>query len=308
MSNFWTTLPKPIIALAPMAGYTDSAFRILAKEYGADLVYSEMISVDALCVNNQKTLRMLAHSKKEYPLIIQLFGNQPNKFAQATRVIDKKIRSNEVGLDINFGCPAAKVTKTGSGSALMNEIDKAIKIIQAVADNTQLPLSVKIRSKVKNITALKFIDKIKHLPWTTLMVHGRTLNQGFSGPIDYAAIKKIKKLLPDKIVLANGNIHSSQDAKSTLEKTNADGLGIARGAWGRPWLFKEIKTDKVINLAWPLRHQIMLRHAQLFLATSHNLIPLRQQLVHYTKGLKNAAQLRQQLIQVETLESLSAIK
>ena len=265
MHNFWLKLPKPILALAPMAGYTDSAFRLLCKEYGADVVYSEMISVNAICFNNQKTLNMLKHQPKEYPLVLQLFGSQPEKFESAIKIINSQLANQAVGIDINFGCPAHKVIKTGSGASLMHQTDTAYQIIKTVCQNTKLPVSIKIRSQVKNVTALDFIAKIKDLPWTTLMLHGRTLNQGFSGPVDHSITKKIKQLLPHKIILANGGINDIQTAQAALQQSQADGLGIARGSWGNPWIFKDIKANQSQLISWPQRKKAMLKHAQLFL-------------------------------------------
>jgi tRNA-dihydrouridine synthase B len=303
MINFWYKLEKPIIALAPMAGYTDSAFRMICKRYGADVVYSEMISVDAITYNNPKTLRMLNHDKKEYPLVIQLFGNNPKKFAEATKFLTKNLKGT-IGIDINFGCPAHKVTKNGSGASLMDELDKAQAIIKAVCDNTNFPVSIKIRTKVKETTAKKFISSIKDLPWSTVMIHGRTMTQGFAGEIDYETINKIKELVPEKIVLANGGINNLSDAKNILDKTNADGIGIARGAWGNPWIFSEIKNDDSVEKNIK---QAMLEHAKLFLKDNDNLIPLRKNMVQYLKGTKNASELRQKIIKVETLNDLKKI-
>jgi len=318
--SFWHQLPKPILALAPMAGYTDSAFRQICREMGADVVYSEMISVDALCFNNQKTLNMLRANKKESPVVFQLFGNDPQKFAQATKIITQSPISDHqsliMGLDINFGCPAHKVTKTGSGASLMNDTDKAYDIIKAVCDNTNLPISIKIRAQNKNIDAIQFINRVKNLPWQAIMIHGRTLSQGFGGKINYNIIKKVKQLVPDKIILANGGITDSESAIKTLKLTQADGLGIARGALGNPWVFqkkfilKRLKAtkDPMNNKpAWPQRKKIILKHAQLFLEYSDNLEPLRKHLVHYVRGQKNASQLRQKLIQVRTLAEIKKI-
>ncbi|PIP75860.1 hypothetical protein COW86_01335 [Candidatus Kuenenbacteria bacterium CG22_combo_CG10-13_8_21_14_all_39_9] len=314
MHNFWKKLPKPIIALAPMAGYSDSAFRQICREFGADVVYSEMISVDGICYDNQKTMRLLWHDKSEYPLVFQLFGNSPQKFAQAVKIINKKFKNKKnIGLDLNLGCPAHKIIKTGAGASLMDEKEKAYQIIKAVCDNTDLPVSIKIRTTVKNTLAEEFINKVKGLPWTTVMIHGRTLNQGFAGEIDSVAIRKVKKLLPDKIVLANGGITDSQSAIRLLKKTGADGLGIARGALGNPWLFSQIKSLPLAKGEMPpilhrgQRGSIMLRHAGLFLKNNDNLIPLRKHLVHYVKSQKNASELRQKLIKVETLAELNKI-
>ena len=303
MKNFWEKQKKPILALAPMAGYTDSAWRQICKKFGADVLYSEMVSVDAIVFKNAKTLKMLGFGKKEMPIVFQLFGSDPKKFGEAVKMIPK----NAAGVDINFGCPAQKVTKNGSGSALMNEVDKSYAIIKAVCENTPLPVSIKIRTKVKDVDAIKFIKKVKDLPWTTVMIHGRTFNQGFGGEIDFEIIKKVKELVPNKIVLANGGVHSWEDAKNILDKTGADGIGIARGAWGRPWIFKEIKKQKTINLNFKTRKKIILRHAKLFLKYNYTLEPMRKHLVHYTKGLKNASALRQKLIKVNDLKGLKKI-
>ncbi|HOZ36316.1 MAG TPA: tRNA-dihydrouridine synthase [bacterium] len=313
MKNFWLHLKPPIIGLAPMAGYTDSAFRLLCRESGADVVYSEMISVDGLCHHNQKTLAMLKFNSKECPLVFQLFGTDPQKFATATKIIHKIITNYElpitsyVGIDINFGCPAKKVAKSGAGAALMNELDKSYEIIKAVCNHSHFPVSIKIRAGVKKISALEFIEKVKDLPWTTVMIHGRTLKQGFIGDIDCQMIKEIKKLLPDKIVLANGGINDLPEAQKILRETKTDGLGLARGAIGNPWLFEEIKRNAAKIITASARHQIILRHAKLFLKDNPSLVPLRKHLVHYFKGQKNASTLRQQIIKAETLAELKKI-
>ncbi len=300
MYNFWFKFKKPIIALAPMAGYTDSAFRLLCHQMGADIVYSEMISVDAICYNNQKTLKMFKYHPKEKPIVFQLFGNKVDKFKQA--ISQLPVKGKNIGIDINSGCPAHKVYKTGSGAALMNELDKAYNIIQTVCQNTDLPISVKIRTKVKDTTAIDFIKKIKDLPISAIMIHGRTLNQGFAGEIDYKIIHQAKQLLPNKIVLANGGINSQKDIAEVLEKTQADGLGVARGALGNPWIFKKKSNPTKRN-----RKKIIIKHAKLFLKDNYSLTPLRQHLVHYIKGQKNASAIRQRLIHVENLNELKKI-
>ncbi len=312
--NFWHQIKKPILALAPMAGYTDSAFRLLCREFGADVVYSEMISVDGLCHTNQKTLDMLKFRPQETPLVFQLFGTDPEKFALATKIINKlfahyslPITHYPIGIDLNFGCPAPKVAKNGAGAALMNELGKSYQIIKAVCDHSQFPVSLKIRAGVKNVTAFDFIGKVKDLPWATVMVHGRTLKQGFVGDIDCQMIKKIKKLIPNKIVLANGGINNLATAQKILSKTGADGLGLARGVIGSPWLFKEIKQNKSLALSATARRKVILRQAELFLEDNPNLIPLRKHLVHYFKGQKNASEMRQKIIQVTAFTELKNI-
>ncbi len=345
MINIWRTLKKPILALAPMAGYTDSAFRLLCLKNGAAVVYTEMISAEALARENKKTLKMLEFLPGEKNVIVQLFGHEPTSFRKALKVINKKIlkvyppKSNRNedhlwlkgrrrinGLDLNFGCPAHKVYRTGAGAALMDNKKLAREIIKTVLENTNLPVSIKIRSRVKKVSALEFVKFIQDLPVAAVMIHGRSLSSSFSGPIDYEAIKQVKQLLPDKIVLANGGINSPEDARKMLEKTGADGLGLARGALGRPWIFKQIKDllalsdpdvtsgeskgpeagrDSTVN--WKFIKKQMLAHAHLFLKHNPNLVPLRKHLIHYVKGLKNASDLRQKIIRVKGLEHINLL-
>ncbi len=267
MNNFWTKLKKPIIALAPMAGYTDSAFRQICKKFGADVVYSELASVEALVHNPKKTLAMLKFDVSERPYVVQLFGSSPVHFTKAVKIIQKKILARRSGgkpdgIDINFGCPVKKVQKQGAGAVLMDDLKLSKQVIKSVIENTNLPVSLKIRSKAKNIDALEFLKYMKDLKIAAVMIHGRTLAQGHSGPVDWQIIKSARKYFSG-IILANGGVgyapfpnpspaHSSREkgvidyidyADWFLEKTEADGVGIARGALGRPWIFGEIKAS-----------------------------------------------------------------
>jgi tRNA-dihydrouridine synthase len=227
MENFWHNLKKPILALAPMAGITDSAFREICKRYGADVVYSEMASVSALFFKPQKTLELVKFKKSQRPYVVQLFGKDPTHFAKATRIISEKIKPD--GIDINFGCPAKKVFGHGSGCALMPQKELAREIISAVCNNTKLPVSIKIRAGIKEITALEFVKNTADLPYSTIMIHGRTYEGGFSGPLDFKLVEKIKKMFPKKIILANGGINSADDGVKILkDHPSLDGLGIAR--------------------------------------------------------------------------------
>lgn len=234
MPNFWKKINKPILALAPMAGYTNSAFRLICKTYGASVVYSEMASATALNFKGKKTLKFLEFDKNERPYVVQIFGNDPKYFQNAAKVITKKIKPD--GIDINMGCPAKKVFSNGSGAALMMDIEKTREIIKETIKGTDLPISIKIRSKVDNITAYKFVKKIKDLPISAIMIHGRSLKQEFSGKIDYLQIKKVRSFV-DVPVLANGGINTPEDAAKMLKKTGAQGIGIAKGALQKPWLF-----------------------------------------------------------------------
>ncbi len=290
------------MALAPMAGYTDPAFRLICLENGADIVYTEMVSVEAIWRKNEKTLKMLEILPQEKNVILQLFGNKPESFEKALKIINKKYKNNFSGIDINFGCPAHKVTKTGSGAALMDNKKLAREIIITTINNTNLPVSIKIRSQVKNTSAIEFIEYIKNLNISAVMIHGRSLKQGFAGEIDFEMIKNIKKLLPNIPVLANGGINTPADAKNILKKTNADGIGIARGAWGNPWIFSGLEKPDLKQIK-----KTAIQHTKYFLKYNNNLITLRKHLLYYFKGQKNASELRQKIINIKNLDELKNI-
>ena len=207
MKNFWHKLKKraelgePILALAPMAGITDSAFRQIAKSFGADVVYSEMASAAALTYNHEKTLELLKFSKKERPYVVQLFGAKPEHFAKAVQIVEKKIKPD--GFDINFGCPVKKVARQGAGAVLMNDLKLSREIVEACLKNTNLPVSIKIRSRVGAITALDFLKNLADLDISAVMIHGRSMAQGQRGEVDWKIIKKSRPLVKG-VLLANG--------------------------------------------------------------------------------------------------------
>lgn len=239
MKNFWQELKKnkkgePILALAPLAGFTDSAFRLLCREYGVDVVYSEMASVSALNYNPAKTLKLIKFNKKERPYIVQIFGSNKDHFVKAVKIIEKEIKPD--GIDINFGCPVRKVLKQGAGSKLMSDLKLSREIIEAVLQNTKLPLSIKVRTEAFSVDLIKFLKNISDLPVSALMIHGRTLKQLFSGPIDLEIIKKSRDYFSG-IILANGGVNSLDEAVEIMNKTGVDGVGVGRGALGQPWIF-----------------------------------------------------------------------
>jgi len=349
-NNFWLELKKPTLALAPMAGITDSAFREMCRRYGADVVYSEMASVSALFFKPAKTLELVKFSEKERPYVVQLFGKDPAHFAKAAQIITEQVKPD--GIDINFGCPAKKVFGHGSGCALMPQKKLAREIISSVCENTSLPVSIKIRAGVKNksvtypassadkrgtlpgtlpdgdtfpeTNALEFIENTKDLPYSAVMVHGRTYEGGFSGPVDFSLIEEIKKVIPGKIVLGNGGINSAEEAVEVLKNYPLlDGLGIARGTWGRPYIFNEIKSalscigtrhclvpmETGMDYDFERVKKIMLEHAKLIYADKGETgkFEMRKHLAWYVKGFPGAAELRRHLVMAESLEEIEEI-
>lgn len=319
--NFWQKLKdtkKPILALAPMAGFSDAPFRQICKKNGADVLYSEMASVAAIYyadrskkpgVNYEalKTMNLLKFDKKkERPYVVQLFGSDPKHFAVATRVITEDIKPD--GIDINFGCPVPKICKQGAGAGLMKDLFRSRAVIEAVLANTNLPVSIKIRLHSGDIAFKDFLQNISDLPIAALMIHGRTLKQGFAGEADFKAIKEARKYFKG-VLLANGGINSLSIAMKALKLSGADGLGLARGVLGRPWLFKEIKKGKEIKKTDVAIYKMIYEHAALFakLKKDQAFVELRKNLVWYMSGLPGAAKKREALVKAEKLSDVKAI-
>lgn len=317
MENFWQTLPKPILALAPMAGVTDTAFRQMCKAGGADVLYTEFVSTDAIVYESKKTFEMLKFSPNEQPVVCQVFGKQPEHYFKSAKVLAEL---GFAGVDINFGCPAYKVVKHGGGVTLMRRPDLVREIVQATCEGSPIPVSIKIRASIckegcavddpeGQVTALDLIEVIKGLPVATVMIHGRSFEKPFDGAPNVDAITQVKKAFPG-IVLANGGVHTPEDAKALLDQTGADGVGVARGSWGRPWLFEEIKTylatGTYIPRDWVATKHAILEHARIAFAAHgpRGLIELRKHLAWYVKGLPNAAALRGQLVRSTTYEDV----
>ena len=323
MKIFWLKLKKknkPIYALAPMAGVTDSAFRQICKSFGADIVYSEMISATAIVYNSKKTLELMKFNKKERPFVVQLFGGKPEHFAQAAKFVTKKIRPD--GIDINFGCPVKKVAKQGAGAELMNDLKLSRKIVKAVLANTNLPVSVKCRAQVGEVSALDFLKTIKDLPVAAVMIHGRSLAQGHSGSVNQKIIKQARQYFPG-VILANGGVSNKKTAEELLNLTGADGIGIGQGALGKPWIFasvissvseKSLKGENYqykgflpsVEMTKKLVFETALKHAGLAykLKGKQGIIEMRKHLCWYVAGLPNAGKLRQELVKVESLQGI----
>ena len=306
MPNFWLKLKKPIYALAPMAGVTDSAFRQICKQYGAEVVYSEMVSATAIVYNSQKTLALMKFNKKERPFVVQLFGAKPEHFARAARIAAKEIKSD--GIDINFGCPVKKVARQGAGAVLMNNFRLARKIIEATLNNTSLPVSIKIRSRVGSATALEFLKKLADLDIKAVIIHGRNVAQGQSGEVDWKMIKQARPLARG-VFLANGGVKDRSSANELIEKTDADGIGIGQGALGKPWIFEEVKSKKSKVKSKKEIFKIMIKHAKLVdkLKGRPGIIEMRKHLCWYTTDLPKVRDLRQKLVKAEKVEEIKKI-
>lgn len=310
---FWEKLKKPILALAPMAGISDSAFRRICREGGADVVYTEMTSIDALYYDSKKTLSMLAFDKKEQPVVLQLFGKRPELAAKAAVMVESEGFS---GIDINFGCPARKVVAHEGGITLLRNLNLCHELVQAVCESTKLPVSIKTRISIgqgkEKVTVFDLLEKIKDLPVSALMLHGRTYEQKFSGEVDYEIMRLAKEKF-NGVVLGNGGINSPEDAKKILELTGVDGLGFARGVCGRPWIFSQ--TKKFLSTgrySFPDLKKIKiiaLQHAgyAYLMNGEHGIIELRKHLCWYFRGFPEAGKWRQRLVLVKSVSELKNV-
>lgn len=331
MNNFWQQLKKPILALAPMAGVTDTPFRQMCKRYGVDVIYTEFASVDALTHGNIKTREMIAFEPSEQPVVCQIFGSKPELFYKSAKILEEMGFS---GMDINFGCPAYKVVKSGGGVKLMRNLALCEELVQAACEGSKLPVSIKIRASIRHdvntrdkveggdeldnyecavdkVTALDLVNKIKHLPVAAIMLHARSYEQPFDGEPDMEMLNDVRKIWPG-ILLANGGIYSPEKAKEILDATKVDGLGIARGAWGQPWIFQQTKDylnkGQYKNMTWEETKEIIIKHAELSLQTkgTYGLIELRKHLAHYIKGIPGAGEIRAKLVQVKELADITS--
>lgn len=315
-NNFWKNNKRPIKMLAPMAGYTDSAFRLICRQLGADVVVTELVSADAIFYHaknwykdeegewqstkgKDETLEMLKFMEGERPIVIQLFGKFPNKFAFAAKWISENLKPD--GIDINMGCPARKVVGSDHGAALLKYPDLACDIVRAVKENTDLPVSVKTRLGWDNDeTILSFAPLLWHAGISALTIHGRSYKDGFKGRARWDNIFKVKELIPELVVIGNGDIDS---ISSQEEKAALDGFAIGRATFGQPWIFSKDKvTENELK-------EIILKHAMLAFETKgeHGIIEFRKHLLLYLKGFPGAKDLRKQATTIESLPEINEL-
>lgn len=301
---------KPIIALSPMADMTDSAFCRIAKRYAAPIVFREMISAEGLVHGSQKSMEMGRFVEEERPIVQQLFGADPASMAEATRMIDEAYSPD--GFDINMGCPVYKIVSNFNGAALMKDPVLATAIIKAMKAATDKPVSVKIRLGWSDPTeCLEFIKVIEDAGAALVTIHGRTKAQGYSGVADWKMVGRAAANVSVP-VLCNGDVHTADLAPKALAESGCDGLLIARGALGNPWIFPQIEAalaGKPIvaptmteRIATVRDHGIL--HAELY---GGQLVSFRKHLTWYFKGQPGAKALRDKMMKISTLPELHAV-
>lgn len=298
------------IFLAPMAGVTDMPFRILCKEQGCGLVYTEMVSAKGMHYNDEKSSKLADINDAEKPASVQIFGSDPKIMAG----IAERLNDSEASfIDINMGCPTPKITKNGEGSALMRRPELVAEIVREVSRATTKPITVKIRKgwNDESINAVEIAKIAEENGARAVAVHGRTREQFYSGKADWSIIRKVKESVSIPVI-GNGDVVTPQDAKNLLEQTGCDAVMIGRGAQGNPWIFKKV-------LAWLQRGELIpdpapqekidtiIRHMDMLteLKGEHiALCEMRKHIAWYIKGMRNATYVKEKVFHTSDREEI----
>jgi tRNA-dihydrouridine synthase B len=301
------------ILLAPLAGISDYPFRRMCREFGANLTYTEMVSADGLIYRNSSTMEILKTHPDEEPIGIQLFGSDPEVFKQVMPLLEEL---KPALIDINFGCPVRKVVARGAGAALLQDLEKMRRIVGIVKRNTVLPVTAKIRLGWDNtsIVVEEAAQTIEAAGADAVTVHARTRRQGYSGKASWESIARVKEIL-NIPVIGNGDVTDGVSALEMFRSTGVDGIMIARGALGRPWIFRQILSylengTRLEDPSFSERMEIMMYHFKLAAEkTGENraLKGMRKHLVWYTRGLPDSSNLRRNIFQAGNMTDIEKI-
>ena len=302
------------VLLAPMAGVTDVVYRTLCKELGCDFTYTEMVSAKGLSFGGAGSAALLETDPVERPCGVQLFGREPEILAEVAHKLCQENRGQLALIDINMGCPAPKITGNGEGSALMKEPLLAGRIVEAVVKASSLPVTVKIRKgfDAAHVNALEFAHILQESGAACITLHGRTREQMYSGRADWDSIAALKAALHIPVI-GNGDVFTGQDALALRAHTGCDGVMVARGAQGNPFIFQEIQAALAGRPYTPPSVNDRLDMAILHLerALAHKgpraYIEMRKHMAWYIKGLRGGARLRAQLNAAPSGEAMLAL-
>ena len=292
--------------LAPMAGVSDLAYRVIAKKMGASLTTAEMVSAKGLYYRNEKTKEMLKIDSDEHPVALQLFGSDPDIMAWGAKIMEQ---AGPDFIDINMGCPMQKVVKNGDGSALMKNIPLAAAVIRAMVKAVHTPVTVKMRLgwSRDTLSAVELAQAAEEAGAAAITVHGRTREDFYTGKADWKEIQKVVEAV--KIpVIGNGDVTDGKSAKDLMEETGCAAVAIGRAAWGNPWIFREVNTyletgEIIPPPSWEMRLQMARRHLHGLCLEKGEDAAVREMRAHasrYFHGLPKATALRQEIMKETT--------
>lgn len=299
---------KNKVVFAPMAGVSNISFRTIIKEMGAGLIYSEMISTMGIKYGSQKTIDLINFNETERPISIQIFGNDIDSFIKAAKYIEDNYHPDII--DINMGCPVPKIAlKSQAGSALLKNPDKIYEIVKQVVENTNTPISVKIRSgwDENSINAVEVAQKIEQAGASLIAIHARTRSQGYSGKANWGIIKQVKENVSIPVI-GNGDIKTIYDAKKMLDETKCDAIMIGRATLGNPWFIKEcveyIENNKIIAPPTNIEKIDMINHhyelLKKYTSEKQALLEIRMHALWYIKGLPNIKEYKNKITSCKT--------
>ena len=299
---------KNNLILAPMAGVTNLPFRIICEKFEPGMVCTEMASSKAMFHNDQKTKRLLNTEGEKRPISFQIFGSDEETMGYSAKILSK---SADI-IDINMGCPAPKVVKNGDGSKLLLDLEQARKVMESVVKNSEVPVTVKIRKgwDKEHIVAKEVAKIAEEVGISAITIHGRTRSEFYSGKADWEIIKEIKQSV-NIPVIGNGDVVDEETAYQMFEQTGVDGIMIGRGAFGNPWVFRNIKHflktgEKLPQPTNEEKLEIIKQHIELAVEEKGDIAvkELRKHIAWYTKNLKNSSEFRNSINAIEDKREL----
>lgn len=311
MINIGNVALSSNVIMAPMAGVTDTAYRVLLKEQGAGLTCTEMVSAKGIFYKNKNNKMILQTAPDEHPVAVQLFGSDPVIMASMA----ERIAEDFDIIDVNMGCPVPKIVNNGEGSALMKTPELAGRILSTMVRVLSKPVTVKFRKGFddRHVNAVEFAKMAEQSGVSAITIHGRTRSQMYAGNADWDIIRAVKEAVSIP-VFGNGDIFTPEDAKRMMDETGVDGVAIARGAKGNPWLIRRtihyLETGELLpEPELSEKKEMMIRHAGLMVEYKGERIAIqemRKHLAWYTAGIPGSAKLRSEMNSLNTLEELKA--